>query len=175
MYRTILCAAAGTVIFAMPARADETLKFRNVEHLTSNQNQRIDSVERHFMGVVRSEGVATFSDGSTGTTLGVGAYDVVVGSGGTNNGYTTLTFTDGSELWFKWAGTIKWGETKNIETGTAIVVGGKGRYAGAKGDATWEGEATRGANAMGEIDNVVNIKSDPLIGIPRVVPEKIAK
>jgi hypothetical protein len=159
MYRPILCTAAGAVILAMPSKADETLKLRNVEHPTSNQNQQWMAFdERQFVGVVRTEGVATFPDGSTGKTVGVGTYDIIVGSGGTVNGYGTLTFTDGSELWSKYTGTLKWGNSKNMEIGTAIIIGGKGRYAGATGNATWEGEATRGANAVGEIDNVINIK-----------------
>jgi hypothetical protein len=159
MYRTILCAAAGAVIFAMPAKADEVLKYHTVLRITSpNQNQRVGDVERHFMGVLRAEGTASLPDGSTGTFVSVGTYDIVFGSGGTENGYTSLTFVDGSELWSKYAGTVKWGETKNIDNGTAIITGGKGRYAGAKGDATYEGELIRGPDGVGQFDSVVNIK-----------------
>ena len=151
------CALAG--LLSVPAKADETLKFRNVEHPASNHNQQWMAFgERRFVGVVRTEGAATFPDGSTSKTLGVGTYDIVVGSGGSVSGYGSLTFADGSELWSIYTGTLKWGDLKNREIGTAIVVGDKGRYAGATGNATWEGEATRGANAVCEIDNVVNIK-----------------
>jgi hypothetical protein len=47
MYRAILCAAAGAVIFAMPAKADETLKFRFVQYAATAQIQEIGDVPNH--------------------------------------------------------------------------------------------------------------------------------
>jgi dissimilatory sulfite reductase (desulfoviridin) alpha/beta subunit len=51
---------------------------------------------------------------------------------------------------------------KNQQKGTAIVIGGKGRYAGAKGDGTWEGVTTQPAvtsdGAIQYVDSVINIK-----------------
>jgi hypothetical protein len=158
MRRIILaCALAG--VLSVPAKADETLKFRTTGvHLTFNQNQQVGDVARHVLGVLRAEGTAVFPDGSMGTTLAVGTLDVVVGSGGAENGYSSLTFADGSELWFKYTAALKWDETKNIDHGTSIIIGGKGRYAGAKGYATFEGEFIRGPNGVGQFDSVVNIK-----------------
>jgi hypothetical protein len=46
----IRCAIAG--IFALPAKADETLKYRIVQHATSNQNLQVGD-DRHFIGVSR--------------------------------------------------------------------------------------------------------------------------
>jgi hypothetical protein len=147
-------------LFAMPAKADETLKFRSVGvHITSpNQNLQVGDVARHVLGVLRAEGIAVFPDGSMGATVTVGTVDIVVGSGETENGYSSLAFADGSELWFKYTATFKWDETKNIDHGTSIIIGGKGRYAGAKGYATFEGEFIRGPNGTGQFDSVVNIK-----------------
>ncbi len=157
MRRIILaCAIAG--VLSVPVKADETLKWHYEVRITSNQNQQVGDVEKHIMGVLRAEGPASLLDGSMATTASVGAYDIVVGSGGTESGYASITFADGSELWFKYAGALKWGETKNIDHGTSIIIGGKGRYAGAKGYATWEGELIRGPNAAGQFDTVVNIK-----------------
>jgi hypothetical protein len=34
-------------IFAMPAKADETLKFRNVQHVASAQTQQVGDVNGH--------------------------------------------------------------------------------------------------------------------------------
>jgi hypothetical protein len=159
MYRTILCAAVGAVIFAMSAKADETLKYRIVQHATSNQNLQVGDVDRHFIGVSRLVGIAFFSDGGTATSVVWATYDTTPPSGqGTASGYNTVTFPDGSELWFKWAGTINFGP-KVTEKGTSIVVGGKGRYAGAKGDGTWEeGQSGSGADVIQYIDAVINIK-----------------
>jgi hypothetical protein len=146
-------------IFALPARADETLKYHLAIHVTSpSQNQRVGDVERHFLAVFRAEGTINLPDGSTGTAVTVATADIVIGSGGTENGYNSITFPDGSELWSKYAATTQWGETKNISKGTSIIIGGKGRYAGAKGDGTFEGEVTRGPDGVGQFDSVVNIK-----------------
>src|SRR5258708_33361010 len=110
-----------------------------------------------------SPGIAFFQDGSTGTALVIGTYDAVIGVGATVNGYYTISFADGSELWLKYAGTTKTGATGKIaQKGTATVISGKGRYAGVQGDGTFEGEQNQSAALPGEviayIDNVINIK-----------------
>jgi hypothetical protein len=75
-----------------------------------------------------------FPDGSTGTTIVLGTSDAI-NDAVTVNGYYTLRFNDGSELWLKYTGT---GAANKVK-GTATVIGGKGRYAEAKGDGTFEG------------------------------------
>jgi hypothetical protein len=149
-----------TAIFAMPAKGDETVKWRKVQHQTSWQLQQPGDVEGHFLGLFHMVGIAFFPDGSTGTTSAFGTFDSVTSAGGgTTNGYENIVFSDGSELWFKYTGEFKYGNPKVANKGTAIVIGGKGRYAGAKGDATYAGENTRpGPEAIGYLDYVVNIK-----------------
>jgi hypothetical protein len=152
MRRIILaCALAG--ILGVPAKADETVKWRHVHHATSFQTQQVGDVDGHTLNLFRLPGIAFFSDGSTGTSLVVGTSDAVSGVGLTINGYYTVNFGDGSALWLKYTGTGKFPTIK----GTAIVIGGKGRYAGAKGDGTFEGE-TVGPEGFQYVDNVVNIK-----------------
>jgi hypothetical protein len=80
MYSTILCAAAGAAIFAIPAKADETVKWRHVHHYASNQSQQVP-VNGHTVGVIRMPGIAFFPDGSIGTSLVIGTYDFAPGSG----------------------------------------------------------------------------------------------
>jgi hypothetical protein len=136
------------------AKADETLKWRHVHHYASNQSQDVGN--GHIVGVVRLPGIAFLPDGSIATSLVIGTNDTVDGVGSTVNGYYTVNFADGSALWLKFTGTTKPGNPSKLK-GTAIVIGGKGRYAEAKGDGTWEG----GAVPSGEgayIDNVINIK-----------------
>jgi hypothetical protein len=155
MYRTILCAAAGAVIFAMPAKADETLKWRHVQHTTSVQTLQVGDVNGHSLNLFRLVGIAFFPDSSTGKTLVVGTSDVLGGSA--VNGYYTLNFDDGSALWFKYTGAVKSGE--KLIKGTGTVIGGQGRYAGATGDGTFEGPTVQpGPDAIQYIDNVYNIK-----------------
>jgi hypothetical protein len=91
-----------------------------------------------------------------GTDVVVATYDSTPPNG-TANGYGITTFADGSELWASFTGTIKFGNP-TTEKGTTTVIGGKGRYAGAKGDGTWEAVVTRGPDSIQVIDNVINIK-----------------
>jgi hypothetical protein len=146
--------------FTVPAKADETLKWRHVQHYASNQSQDVGN--GHIVGVVRLPGIAFLPDGSIGTSLVIGTYDAVPGSGSIGSGYYTITFADGSELWLTYTAELKViapGKPATKAKGTATVVGGKGRYAGAKGEGTFEGEATGGApDGIQYIDNVINIK-----------------
>ncbi len=160
----IIAVGVLAAILGVPAKANETFKWRHVQHTTSVQTQQVGDVNGHSLGLVRVPGIVFFPDGSTGTSLVVGTFDVVnPGSGGTVNGYYTINFGDGSELWLKYTGTVKYdGTGKVAQKGTAIVIGGKGRYAGATGDGTYEGEGTQpaapGSEAISYIDNVINIK-----------------
>jgi hypothetical protein len=98
-----------------------------------------------------------FADGSTGSSLVVGMSDLTNGSG-TNNGYLTLNFNEGSVFFMKYSGTNKVESSKAPRGGPFTVIGGKGRYEGAKGDGTWAGDGTRsGPAAIVYIDGVVNI------------------
>jgi hypothetical protein len=132
------------VIFATPARADETLKLRSVHHQTFWQLQQPGDTEGHYLGLFHYAGIAFFPDGSTGATSSFGTFDSVTSSGGgTSAGYQNIVFGDGSELWWKYAGEFKYGNPKTLNKGTAVVIRGKGRYAGAKGDVTYQGEASK--------------------------------
>jgi hypothetical protein len=102
--------------------------------------------------------IAFFPDGSIGTSLVSGTNDAVSGVGQTVNGYYTVNFVDGSALRFKYTGTGKFGNPGTLK-GTAIVIGGKGRYAGVKGDGTFEAETIQSSGeGIAYIDNVINIK-----------------
>jgi hypothetical protein len=162
MYRTILCAAAGAAIFAIPAKADETVKCRHVHQLASSsfQIQQVGDADGHALNIFRLPGMAFFPDGSVGTSLVIGTGDFTRGIGSTNSGYYTVSFPDGSALWLKFTGTNNIGANSKVPTGkgTAIVIGGTGRYAGAKGEGTFETVSTTGPDPYQSVDNVINIK-----------------
>jgi hypothetical protein len=106
-------------------------------------------------------GLRFFPDGSIGTSLVIGTYDAVPNSGSNGGGYYSVTFADGSELWLKWTGDTKVTVPGKFVAGngTAIVIGGKGRYEDAKGKGTFTGEMVQpGPGAIQYIDNVINIK-----------------
>ena len=96
MRRIILaCALAG--VLSIPAKADETLKFRVVQYVASVQSQQVGDVNGHVQGFARYPGLASFPDGSTARTLVFGTFDGVTGpgGGGTGVGYENITFNDG--------------------------------------------------------------------------------
>jgi hypothetical protein len=115
------------------ARADEVLKFRSIMHATSVQSQDIGDVEGHAALVARFSGLASFPDGTVGTTYFVSANDYTKGAG-TFSVYNNLTLKDGSILWFKTNGTTTVEGTTSVFKGTVTVLGGTGKFAGAKGD-----------------------------------------
>jgi hypothetical protein len=157
----IICALAG--ILGVPAKADETLKWRHVQYAASLQTLQVGDVNGHVLILQRLSGIALFPDGGVGTSQVFGTNDTVLGVGSSGGGYYTVNFPDGSALWLKFTGTSKLLAPGKFENkGNSIVIGGKGRYEGAKGEGTWEGISTQAAvasdPAIGYIDNVVNIK-----------------
>ena len=143
----------------LPARADKSLELRAVVHATSVQTQDVGDVDGHVVGLVRYSGIASFQDGSTATTTFVGTIDYVKGSG-TNSTYNSLTFDDGSVLWYKTAGMATMDGTRTMVRGSIAVLGGKGRFAGAKGDGGFTGARivplASGADLF--VDQMINVK-----------------
>jgi hypothetical protein len=168
--RRIIIAVAFAGIFATPAKADETVKFRVVQYVVSQQFQQIDDVPGHVQGVSRYVGIASFPDGSTGRSTAWNSFDGVTGTGngGVANGYQSIVFSDGSELWFKYSGPYKVisqaADVVHISgNSTFTITGGKGRYAEVKGDGIAQNDQTRiGPSIPGETlgvsDVVMNIK-----------------
>jgi hypothetical protein len=145
-------------ILAMPVKADETLKWRHVQHASSFQTQDVGDIKGHALAVFRLPGIAFFSDGTVGSDVVIGASDTTDGVG-TFQGYLFLTFPDGSELRLSFAGSAKPDGARNPRRGTYTVIDGTGRFQGAKGEGTFEGDGTRvGPELISYIDNVINIK-----------------
>ena len=110
------------------ARADETLKFRVVMHANSVQSQEIGDVDGHVVTIARYSGLASFPDGSTGTTYFTSLLDYTKGAGPIIFVYNNFTFNDGSVLWTKQSGTTTVEGTKSLFQGSGTVMGGKGKY-----------------------------------------------
>lgn len=122
------------------ARADEVVKFRMFLHATSVQNQEIGDVDGHMLYLGRFSGLAAFSDGSICPGTLIFTADYVKGTG-TFSAYVSVTPSKDSTLWIKAAGTGNpEGATVVFPETPATVVGGSGRFEGAKG----EGKFLRG-------------------------------
>jgi hypothetical protein len=158
MFYVIVILAA---IFAMPVKADEALKFHYTARLTAPASvQAADDIDAHVMALFRLSGVLLSLDGlAAGTMHWVGTNDLVKGVGPYRaNG--TLTSNDGSVLWYLSTGSQKLDGGKATYTGPITVIGGKGRFEGAKGDRTVSGArispVETGGDNFGEL--VINIK-----------------
>jgi hypothetical protein len=152
----IACALAG--VLGVPAKADETLKAGTIYYTTSVQSQPAPDADGHVLSLVASSGLASLPDGSVATESVVATTDYVKGSRSFIT-YGTLTFRDGSALFFKSNATGTTDGTKTSLKGTTIILGGKGRYEGAKGEGTFTGETVQpGPDAIQYIDNVINVR-----------------
>jgi hypothetical protein len=146
---------------ANAAKSDETLKFKYYGHVVSSQTQDIDDVEGHAVGLVKWSGIVESPDGSFGTGHWETIYDFVKGAGSYTT-YVNLTLKDGSVLLYKVAGTSKpENAAARTAAGPITVTGGKGRFAGAKGDGTVTGTSigqVGSPNVQGYGELVINIK-----------------
>ena len=141
------------------ARADETLKFRMVTHVTSAQSHDVGDVEGHAVSLTRFSGLAFFPDGAVVTASFVAATDYTNGAG-TFTLYPVLTFDDGSILRLKSVGTGTIDGTKTRFTGTLTVLGGKGRFENARGDGALTGTRHTPLSVGADLvsDYVINFK-----------------
>jgi hypothetical protein len=165
MNRSRMIALTAVALFclgaASNARADETLKYRSFTHATNVQTIDVGDVDGHLLGVNHQSGIASFPDGSVATTYFTAVTDYTKGSGPVLVTYNNVTFEDGSVLWLKSVATAVADGTKtNITKGTLTVVGGKGKYAGASGDGTFNGVrlAPLATGADLYLDFTVNVK-----------------
>jgi hypothetical protein len=137
----VLCLAIIGAGFANTiAKADEMLKFRMFVHAVSVQNQEVGDVDGHVLYVGRYSGLASFSDGSVGPATLTFSSDYIKGAG-TFSTYFSVALKD-STLWIKASGTAKPEGTITVfPEAPATVIGGSGRFEGAKGDGTFLGGA----------------------------------
>ena len=159
MFRIIMCAAAGALCINT-AFADETLKYRSVYYTTSVQSQNIPDTDGHIVSIVNASGVASFSDGNTAVDNFTASIDYTKGSGPAVV-YNNITFSDGSTLFLKSLGMTTTEGLRSTFKNAITIVGGKGRFAGAKGDGTLTGARLApqpGAGAQLYADVTLNIK-----------------
>jgi hypothetical protein len=153
--------AAGLIgtLTASSARADEVLKFRSIMHATSVQSQDIGDVDGHAALLARFSGLASFPDGTVGTTYFISANDYTRGAG-TFSVYNNLTLKDGSILWYKTNGTTTVDGATSLFKGTVTVLGGTVKFEGAKGDGTVTGARLVPLAAGADLYNdlVINLK-----------------
>jgi len=160
--RSLSLTVVGVMAFCASsiARADEVLKYRAILHATAVQTQEVGDVDGHTLALVHYSGLASFTDGSVGTINFTATTDYLKGTG-TYSTYYNLTLKDGSALWYKGTGPAKLeGTTTIFPEAPVSVLGGKGRFEGAKGDGTSIGARLTPIAVGAELyaDVVINVK-----------------
>jgi len=132
--------------FLVPGtRAADGVAGRNVGHTQKSEMIEVGDVPGHFMGINQYNGLSFYTKGPDAGDIvprtGTLVFDVVKGTG-TFTGHETKTFKDGSTMLLKFSGTQAPtdGGKKTAYESTWEVTGGTGRYEGAKGTGTANGE-----------------------------------
>jgi hypothetical protein len=156
---TIFLAVLAFVGLTARTASAEDLEFREVVHITSLQAQEIGDVDGHVIAPVRTSGIASFQDGSTAAAGFVAQLDLVKGAG-TIATISSLTFDDGSVLWYRTAGSVAPEGSRTLFKGTITVTGGKGRFANAKGEGSFTGVriSPLGVGADAFFDQMITVK-----------------
>jgi hypothetical protein len=137
--KKLLMVTAALCAIPAGAFADEAIKFRAVYHVTSVQSQDVGDIDAHTMSLVRASGLASFPDGALATDNFTTTTDYVKGSGPFLL-HGIITFSDGSALYYQTNGSVTVDGAKTNNKGTITIVGGKGRFQGAKGDGSFTGQ-----------------------------------
>lgn len=150
---SIMAIVVSLVMVSAQAGA-ETIKLRAREVAVTNKVEvlEIGDVPGHFIGIFDRVGLSTnLETGEVGSRTTKGSFDYTKGTG-THDGYTAITYEDGSSTTAKFHGTARKdpeGEGSSFE-GEWTFVAGTGRYAGIKGEGTYKGRrlAPMGAAAV---------------------------
>jgi hypothetical protein len=112
--------------FSLPAKADETLRYRYFTRGDAPQTQDVGDVEGHVLGLARLSGLISLPDGSVGMTSWTSSYDFIKGVGPFTS-YGNFTLKDGSVLCWKVTGpavTSDNNATANYPNSTLTVLHG---------------------------------------------------
>jgi hypothetical protein len=161
--RKLLFATAALCAISTAAFADETLKYRVVQHFVASQQMNAPDADGHIVGINQAAGILSLQDGTVAQSNATAMLDFISGFG-PYTAYVTLTFSDGSALFTTERGKVTLEGGKPTITGVDTITGGKGRYAGARGDGSAIGYRVTNpsgpaAGAGFYLDVVLNIKS----------------
>jgi hypothetical protein len=158
----LIFAGAALCALSVNAFADEVIKVRAITHVIAAQSLDVGDVDGHAMTVAKGTGLASFPDGTVGTTTWVSETDYTKGSGEAPRVWMSVSLPDGSTVWAKCSGgtTLVQGN-KAIIKNAGPIAGGTGKFAGAMGDFSFTGERMQAALFGGAelyADIVINIK-----------------
>lgn len=136
----------------------ETVKFRVINYISKVEIIPIEDVEGHMVGVYQRRGLALFDDGGVATETSCASFDGIKGKG-TFQGYSKLTYEDGSTTVSKYQGRmwrIQDGKIR-LEEGSGEYVRGTGRFKGITGTLTWTGKRFTPYSKEVGADNLLDV------------------
>jgi hypothetical protein len=151
----------GVGYYTAAASAADTLKVHATIKASQWEAQPVADTEGHGLVFTRFAGSGTLSDGDKVTVDFHSLADVHNGAGPLNPLYYGITTSDGSQLWLKAVLTASPdGPNHSYFEGPLTVIGGKGKFAGAKGDGTFTAEriTAGGVGAQATNDLVINLR-----------------
>jgi hypothetical protein len=151
--KNFLLVTAAACAFSASAFADETLKYKGVVHIVAANTQDVGDVEGHTLSVIRGQGLSLLPEGVAQSSF-VSITDYIHGNGPFTV-YMETSFNDGSAIWYRGVGQAVVQPNKTVDLKIPVtVIGGKGRYAGAKGEGMLTG--TRMVPLPGQGAEIVN-------------------
>ena len=116
----------------------ETMNFKLVSMIERMETVQISDLEGVYIGVVDRKGLSMFENGDITTMSCRGTFDTKKGF----QGYSSLTFEDGSTIVLAWKGPTSWvaGDKFDEYSGTFEYAKGTGRFEGIKGSGTFTGK-----------------------------------
>jgi len=119
----------------------EPFKFKLTSYITKVEAIPVGDVKGHSVVLYERRGLAIFEDGECAAYLTCGTGDFTKGQG-PFQGYTQLTYKDGSKTFSNYQGTltIAPGEKMPSLTGKGEFIKGTGRFEGIKGDFSYIGK-----------------------------------
>ena len=131
----------GLLLMSATQVGAETMKYRVVLFHTKVEAIKIVDAEGHIVGIYESTGLATLETKEVGVVSQKGTFDYIKGTG-THDGYSRLTFEDGSTIDIKFEGiTTPNPKAKGslFESTSVLITQGTGQYAGIKGAGSYTG------------------------------------
>jgi len=136
----------------------EDVEFQVASYIVNFEFLPVPDVDKHAIGTYERRGVAIFKDGETAAYHTRGTWDFI-DSNGPFQGYTTLTYKDGSTASSKYTGTMKKEPEKlPTYTGKGEWIKGTGKYEGIKGNFSYDGYYITPLNKETKGDVVINVK-----------------
>ena len=136
----------------------EDIEYQTVAYITKADFIPVPDVEKHAVGIYERRGVAIFKNGETAEYHTRGTFDFV-DSNGPFQGYSTLTYKDGSITITKYTGTMS-KESGKLQTysGKGEYIKGTGKYEGIKGNLSFDAVYVTPYNKETQGDAVLNVK-----------------